>query len=161
MNDGFRRSLVCEHAFVRIVGKACELSGAAAPAEVPQLTANFTVTSFQIVAEQRARRALVGAGVVRGLIADDVLARVARVAGAGGTAYGVRVVLAHGSAVRGRRCAVGIARAAINISSHRARAAPAGHVHAGVVAAGGAGESTARCVYVVALRVGERRCVSE
>ena len=146
--------------FVRNVGKVCELSGAAAPAEVPQLTANFTDSAFQIVAG-RARRALVGAGVVRGLIADDELAPVARVAGAGGTAIGVRVVLAHGSAVRGRRCAVGDARAAINISSHRARAAPAGHVLASVVAAGGAGESTARCVYVVALRVGERKCVSE
>jgi len=138
--------------FVRNVGKVCELSGAAAPAEVPQLTANFTDSAFQIVAG-RARRALVGAGVVRGLIADDELAPVARVAGAGGTAIGVRVVLAHASAVRGRGCAVGDARAAIpaiGISGHRARAAPAGHVNAGVVAAGGAGESTATCVYVVA-----------
>ena len=146
MNDGFRRSLACEHAFVRIVGKACELSGAAAPAEVPQLTANFTVSAFQIVAG-RARRALVGAGVVRGLIADDVLALVARVAGrVGAVALVERVVIAHG-AVRGRRCAVGDARAAIpaiGISGHRARAAPAGHVHAGVVAAGGAVESIAR-----------------
>ena len=117
---------------------------------MPQLTANFTVSAFQIVAG-RARRALVGAGVVRGLIADDVLARVARVAGrVRAVALVERVVLAHG-AVRGRRCAVGDARAAIDISSHRARAAPAGHVHAGVAAAGGAGESTARCVYVVTI----------
>ena len=90
------------HAFVRNVGKACKLSGAAAPAEVPQLTANFTDSAFQIVAGRRARRALVGAGVVRGLIADDVLARVARVAGrVRAVALVERVVLAHG-AVRGR-----------------------------------------------------------